>query len=243
MHSNWVLVEFDGDDITDLDTEGNDAVEVVTDDEGRAIHGIVRGGFPNMEQIFLISRGPDDWTLADDGGTGENKVYLTGGDKTISPGPPFWLVYNENGDRGAGWYGEATTNPTIAGFGAEGSVSNAAVRYLLPWNTSNSGNASIQSYVVPFDCIAQDMYVRCASAGVGTGGTIDFMLGTVDDANTTFTATALHVDYDVDAALKQSDTEHKVTLVKGQCIGVRTTPTSVTTSPTRPYVTISLIPI
>lgn len=242
MQSNHIVVEFDGGNITDLDSQGCDAIEIVTDTSGRSISGIVRGGFRNVEQLFIISRGPDDFTVIDGGGSTDNKVFLTGGDITIAPGPPFWLVYNENGDRGAGWYGEAATNPAIAAFGAESGVSNSAVRYLTPWNTSNSANATQQSFVVPFDCVAQDMYVRCASTGVGTG-TIDFMLGTVDDANTTFTATTLHVDYDVDGALKQTDTTNKVALLKGQCIGVRSTPTNVSTSPTRPYVSMSLIPI
>jgi hypothetical protein len=244
MQSNMISLAFAGSDFANLDTQGCDAIKIATDTTGRAVRGIVRSGFRDCEQIFLVNEGPDNWTLTDDdeAATAENRIYLTTGDKIMTPGPPFWLVYNETGPRGAGWYGEVSSSPTILAYGAEGSVSTAAVRYLLPWDTSNSGNVSIQSMVVPFDCIARDMYVATASAGTGTG-TIDFMLGTVSDDGATFTPTALHVDYDVDGALKQADTTNVVSLVKGQRVGVRTTPTNVTGAPARPYVTLALYPV
>lgn len=128
----------------------------------------------------------------------------------------------------------------LVAFGAGGSVSVAAVRYLYPWNDANAGNANPMVMVIPFDCIARDLFIRTTGAGVGTG-TLDFELCTVDNA-ASVTATALKVSYDVDSAtLTQSDITNAVALTKGTSVTIRSTPAgTVSGAPTRPNATFAL---
>lgn len=245
MQSNVTVIAFSGSDFANLDTQGCDAIHVSTDTTGRSIRGIVRGGFRDGEQIFLLSEGPDEWTLTDDdaSATAGNRIYIAGGDKTFAPGPPFWLVYNETGHRGAGWYAEGTTTPCILAFGAGGGVSVAAVRYLYPYNDANAANSNPMVTVIPFACVAREAYMRTTGAGTGTG-TIDFDFCTVDNAGAV-TTTGVVVNYDVDSStLTQSDTTHSVLIPAGTSVTVRSTPQgTVSVSPTRPNFSIALYPI